>query len=272
MITKRVLNLFSEILSETNFLIKNNEFLIYKKQSENDPNDFVFPWKSKLKDNLAIQKKIKKESERSNRELVNFPCTLCSGKVSGIRQYFKQGRLPILILHYSGATTPKEKPFTKKNPNQIFKDKLTEDCWKGLIEKSFQFSFEEFFYEEYPACNFSHVDSKESDWKDRIEKCKIHVKENIQEFGIKAVVILGSSAKLVFGADLARENLGKKIEWDLGGMVVPVITMRSPEALVFLEERAKKSEDPNNLFQYGKDKRDLEDSFLEHLNLLKPFI
>lgn len=269
---KTILETFSDILKETKFLIQNQSVSVFRFQNEKDPNDFVFPWKSKVPETLEKQKKQQKESQRKNRDLVNFSCTLCQGKLSGVRQFLHKGRKPILVLHYSGATTAKEKPFTKTRPNQIFKDKLTEISWDGVVKKVFGFSYEEFYYEEYPACTFSHTDSKDSDWNTRLENCKFHVKETVEEFGIKAIVILGSSARLLFGAEKAKEQLGKVMEWELGGLKIPLLTTRSPEALVFLGEKAKKADSETNLFQYGKEKQDLEDSFVSHLSILKPYL
>lgn len=269
---KTILENFTDILKETKFLIQNQTLPVFRFQEETDPNDFVFPWKSKVPESLEIQKKQQKESQRKNRDLINFSCTLCQGKLSGVRQFLHKGRKPILVLHYSGATTAKEKPFTKTRPNQIFKDKLTEVSWDGIIQKVFGFSFEEFYYEEYPACTFSHTDSKETDWKQRLETCKVHVKETVEEFGIKAIVILGSSARLLFGPEKAKEQLGKVEDLDLNGIKIPMLTTRSPEALVFLGEKAKKSDSETNLFQYGKEKQDLEESFISHLSVLKPYL
>lgn len=269
---KTILSRFTDILTEAKFLIQNKSVSIYRFQEEKDPNDFVFPWKSKVPESLEMQKKQQKESQRKNKDLVNFSCTFCKGKLSGVRQFLHKGRKPVLILHYTGATNPKEKPFTKTKPNQIFKDKLTENSWGELVQKVFGFSFEEFFYQEYPACTFSHTDSKDTDWTERVENCKFHVKDTVEEYGIKMIVVLGSSAKLLFGADKAKELLGKQIHWDLSGLSIPIVTTRSPEALVFLGEKAKKTDSESNLFQYGKEKQELEESFISHLTLLKPFI
>lgn len=269
---KTILETFTDILKETKFLIQNQAVSIFRFQDEQDPNDYVFPWKSKVPESIENQKKQQKENQRNNRDLVNFSCTLCQGKLSGVRQFLHKGRKPILVLHYSGATTAKEKLFTKTRPNQIFKDKLTEVSWDSIVKTVFGFSYEEFYYEEYPACTFSHTDSKELDWNTRLENCKVHVKETVEEFGIKAIVILGSSARLLFGPEKAKEQLGKVIEWDLEGKKIPLLTTRSPEALVFLGEKAKKADSETNLFQYGKEKQDLEESFISHLSILKPYL
>jgi len=267
-----LLEKYSEIISELKFIINRKEFPIFKFGDEADPGEYSFPWKS-----VGIQSTVqiteeKRERQRNSRELANFPCTICAGKLAGIRNYFQIGRKPILILHYSGSTTPKEKPFIKKQAKQIFRDKITEITWSELIQKSFGFSFEEFFYEEYPACTFTPTEFVEDDWQKRIEACKIHLEENIREFGIKAIVVLGSSARLIFGTERAKEILGKEILWEIGGQKIPLLTLRSPEALVFLEEKSKKADSESNLFQYGKEKLELEDTFIQHLSQIKKYL
>jgi hypothetical protein len=254
------------------FVLQKKEIPIFKYESEVDPNETFFPWKSLVQLLPETLIKQKKEKQRNSRELANFPCTLCPGKISGIRNYFQIGRKPILVLHYSGVTSSKEKPFTKRFVNQIFRDKITEVTWSNLIQKVFGFSFEEFYYEEYPACTFGGVDFIESDWQYRVNQCKIHLKDNLKEFGIQAIILLGSSARLLFGSEKAKEYLGKEIEWDIDGQKIPLLTIRSPEALVFLEEKSKKNDSESNLFQFGKEKAELEETFISQLSLMKKYL
>ncbi|MCU0825732.1 MAG: hypothetical protein MUF77_13975 [Leptospira sp.] len=267
-----ILEKYSELISELKFTINRKEFPVFKFGDETDPAEYSFPWKPVGIPSTVQISEEKREKQRNSRELANFPCTLCAGKIAGIRNYFQIGRIPILVLHYSGSTSPKEKPFIKKQAKQIFRDKVTEVTWADLIQKTFGFSFEEFFYEEYPACTFSSVEFVESDWQKRVEACKIHLEENIKEFGIKAVLVLGSSARLIFGAEKAKEILGKEILWEIGGKQIPLLTLRSPEALVFLEEKSKKVDSESNLFQYGKEKHELEEVFIQHLTQIKKYL
>ncbi|TGN18522.1 hypothetical protein [Leptospira idonii] len=263
-----------EIIEDTKYFLKKNTLPVYKYETEPDPNDLHFLWKPLTKKSGEQKALETKEKQRSNRETINFPCSLCTGKVSGIKNFFYRGRKPILVLHYSGATTPKEKPFVKKNPNQIFREQLTEKVWGDLIQKAFGFSYLELFHQEYPACNFSHTQSTEMDWKKRVDTCKVYVEENIKDFQIEAIVILGSSAKLVFGAEKAKESLGKLIEWEIAGKKIPVLTIRSPEALVFLDEKSKgkASDEDTALFQYAQERNSLEESFLNQLKQLQSVV
>ena len=64
---KTILETFTDILKETKFLIQNHSISIYRFQDESDPNDFVFPWKSKVPESIEIQKKQQKENQRKKR-------------------------------------------------------------------------------------------------------------------------------------------------------------------------------------------------------------
>ncbi|WP_411822714.1 hypothetical protein [Leptospira sp. 'Mane'] len=269
---KEIFNQLVDVIEETKYFLKKQSLPIFHLNHEPDPGDIHFPWKALTKKTSEQKAKETKEKQRTNREVINFPCALCTGKVSGIRNFFYRGRKPILVLHYSGAVSPKDKPFVKRSPSQIFREILTEKIWSSLIEKAFGFSYQEFFYQEYPACNFSNVNSKEEDWKTRIDTCKIHIQDNISDFDIQGIILLGSSARLVFG-DKAKDFLGKTIHWEFGDKKIPVLTLRSPEALVFLDEKSKSvaSED-SVLFQYAQEKQTLETQFLDQLKSISNLI
>jgi len=268
MTQKEIFEKLIDLFEETKFFIKTNALPIRALQTEPDPQDIQFIWKP-----LTVKSKEQKQKDnqaklRANKEMINFPCSLCPNKTTGIKNFFYPGRFPILVLHYSGSSSPKEKPFIKKNPKQIFKDEITGKVWNDLIQNVYQFSAEELYYQEYPACNFNTTLSKDSDWKFRIDTCRSFVEENVRDFGIKGIILLGSSAKHVFGGEMAKQMLGKISIWDFSGTNIPVMTLRSPEALVVLDERSKQKNEEKTLFHYAEEKLNLENSFKEHLNEL----
>jgi len=262
---KKLFSSLIEIVEEAQFFIKKNSLPIFNLRSEPDPHDISFVWKPLTKKSKEQRQKETQEKQRTNRELANFPCNLCPNKTTGIKNYFYPGRFPILVLHYSGASSVKEKPFIKLNPKQVFKEEITGKLWNELIQKVYHFSSEELFYQEYPACNFNISVTKAEDWKSRIENCKSFIEENVNEFQLKGIILLGSSAKHVFGTEKAKDMVGKIDFWVLGNKKIPVITLRSPEALVFLEEKSKHTSDDKNLFHFAEEKASLERSFEEQL-------
>ncbi|TGL57404.1 hypothetical protein EHQ58_14030 [Leptospira ognonensis] len=265
---KKIFESLVDIFDDAQYFIKKNSLPIFHLRSEADPHDIAFSWKALTKKTKEQKQKETQEKQRTNRELANFPCSLCSNKTTGIKNYFYPGRFPILVLHYSGASSSKEKPFVKKNPKQVFKEELTGKVWNDLIKSVYHFSSEELFYQEYPACNFSAVSVKDEDWKVRTENCKSFVEDNVREFDLKGIILLGSSAKHVFGAELAKQMVGKLTTWQFSGKEIPVMTLRSPEALVFLDEKSKQKSEEKSLFHYAEEKNALELAYKEQLSIL----
>lgn len=262
---KQVFQSLIEIFDEASYFIKSNYLPITNLKSEQDPHDVSFSWRPLTKKTKEQRQKDNQEKQRTNRELANFPCSLCSNKTTGIKNFFYPGRIPILVLHYSGASSLKEKPFIKKNPKQVFKEEITSKVWNTLIQSTYHFSSEELFYQEYPACNFNVNTSKNEDWKTRTDTCKVFIEENIKDYNLQGILLLGSSAKHVFGAEVAKQMVGKLTHWFLNGKNIPVMTLRSPEALVFLEEKSKQKSEEKNLFIYAEEKNSLEVSYKEQL-------
>jgi len=245
-------------VDEALFLLKNESFPIFQNSDEPDPADATFVWESLREKNPTVALELAKEKQKANRDLVNFSCRLCPEKVSGIRGFLQRGRKPILVLHYSGATSPKEKSFVKKHPKQIFKDLAVESTWALLIQKAFSVSHEELYYQEYPACNFPTKSTQDSTWKPRLEACKLHIAETILENHIQFIFILGSSAKLLYGNG-AKEKVGVLDHLEIGGQTIPTMVIRSPEALVVLSDKAK------TLFSYAEERQELEKTMISQL-------
>lgn len=268
-LNRELVQIYKSLIDETSFLLKNQKFPIISYPEETDPNDISLLWKSwKDRNPLEIAKEAQ-EKLRGSRDLINFSCSLCENKQSGIRNFISRGRIPILVLHYSGAVLPKDKPFIKMNPKQIFKDALTEKIWSSLIQSAYEFTYEELYYQEFPACNFQPTKSNPESWKQRTESCKLHIKETISLHSIQGIIILGSSAKVLYG-DGVKEKLGKWEEWQFEDLSIPTMVFRSPEALVALESKSKDASlDQNALFNYAKDRKDIEQNFVSMLKEFK---
>lgn len=258
------LEIFQSIVEDSSFLINQNAFPILQLEGEKDPVDQEFHWKSLHKLNPKETLRIELEKHKITRDNINLQCQLCPGKISGIRHFLYRGRKPVLILHYSGAIQPKEKPNIKKDPTQIFKDKSIEKIWGDLVLKAYQFSHLEFFYQEFPACQFPNSSNNEIAWNQRIISCLVHVKETIKENNIRWIFILGNSARLMYG-EKAKDLLGKVNDFPIPGLKIPSMVLRSPEALIALEDKGK------TLFSYAQERIQLESSFIEQFQVAKAY-
>lgn len=232
------------ILQDLRFLIKKEDFPIFRKRGEPDPQTMELVWKENWNfgytstesgvptQTRGVQVRIPpKEQDR------NFSCKLCPERLSAVRHFIVRGRKKVLVLHYTGEFQPNKPSYAKTSPQRIFRTPEAENLFDRMIQKEFGFSMREFYYQEYPACLFSQDRSSELDWKRRVENCRVHVKETVQKEGIKGIILLGAAATLAFGKEEAAKLLGKTVEFEPG---IPMVILRSPEAILSSEQKEKK--------------------------------
>nr|WP_165778861.1 hypothetical protein [Leptospira perolatii] len=229
------------ILQDFRFLLQRNSFQILKYQGEPEPHELDLVWKENWnwgqkqltggkKEENAPVRTAPKEQDR------NFICKLCSDRLSAIRHFLIKGRKKVLVLHYTGETQTGKPAYVKTSPQRIFRTAEAEDLFDRMIQKEFGFSMREFYYQEYPACIFSQDRSSTADWKTRVENCEVQVKDTIEKEGIQGIVLLGTSAALVYGKEEASKRMGKTFEFLPG---IPMIVLRSPEAILASEQKRK---------------------------------
>lgn len=260
---------FASILSDVSFLLGENEFEIYKLDFEKNPNDFNLKWNLRF-DSLVrtnIQSAIKPTQLDKN-----FSCKLCLKKLGAIRNFAQKGTKPVLVLHYTSEFRKGHPALTKSNPNLTLRTRESEDLFDRLIKKVFGFSSKEFYFQEYPACTFNHNVSSLDDWSARMDACDMHVKDTIQEYGVKGIILMGSAAVLRLGTEKAKEKTGKIEPLSFGGIELPTIVIRSPEGVFSLEEKRKKLEanKSSDVFKQAKKEEDeVKLSLVEHLTGFK---
>ncbi|MCC5813340.1 MAG: hypothetical protein JJT78_01170 [Leptospira sp.] len=222
------------ILQDSVFLLSNSEFPVYNFNHEVYPDEIplvfqpakipTFPDKQTI---LDPQGEILAVDNYLNR---NFACKLCPDRDRGIRGFLIRGRKKLLILHYSG-NTGNATSFIKKSNKTIFRTKDIESCFEELTEKFCNTSYQEYFFQEYPACHFSkEMDTKS--WERRTTHCDNHILETVKKEGIKAILVLGSSAVLRWTPEFCKTNQGKIMAWTFSdGTKLPFAITRSPDAL-----------------------------------------
>ncbi len=168
----------------------------------------------------------------------NAACSLCSGKLFPVRNFFRSGRLPVLFLHYNGAYNSGARTRTDKSHQYIFGGAAEDAIFKKMTG-TLGLGPEDFYFQEYPACHFNPVRSLPEEWDERAKNCRIHIAETIKNSNIKHLVICGPSAIFAFGQEKARElaESGQKAQAEFGGHSLPAIVIRSPAALVSLEKK-----------------------------------
>ncbi|MCE9500777.1 MAG: hypothetical protein K8R21_09785 [Leptospira sp.] len=261
------------IIKDTVYLIRNEKIPVNHFKNEKDPEEIKFIWEEN-KPAIHLQPGIilKGTPEKSER---NFICKLCPERISGIRTFIRRGRKPVLVLHYTGEHRKNHKPFSKKNNLQIFRTKEAEDLFGRMIEKSFGFSHLEFFYQEYPGCIFNPDKSEDTDWSRRTENCKSQINETVTPEDIKAIIMLGNSAILTFGIDEAKKMTGKLNYFEINGKQIPMIVLRSPEAVLQLEAKRQKFEKNPDSTEYKtakSEESELKKTILAELQIFKESI
>lgn len=231
---RKRLESLESILHDSEFLLKSREFPIYSFQTESYPDEIPLVFQPARLSTEAFEQTILDPDGGivaiDNYLNRNFACKLCPDRDRGIRSFLTRGRKKLLILHYSGDTGGKN-AILKKNNRTIFRTKEIQESFQELIDRSLDTSYEEFFFQEYPACHFSKNMDPEN-WVRRTSACDEHVWETIQKENIKALLVLGSSAVLRWTPDFCKQNQGKLKVWTFpDGTSIPFAITRSPDAL-----------------------------------------
>ncbi|AXR61529.1 hypothetical protein [Leptospira mayottensis] len=272
---KKIISELGRILGDLRFLIQKKQVPILQFSGEQPPETTELIWKedtwlpSSQSHDLELEAtgiQVRRAARTVER---NFVCKLCSERISAVRNFIIKGRKPILVLHYTGEIVPGKPAFSKTSPDQIFRTKEAEELFGRMIQKQFGFSYREFYYQEYPACIFAHSKSNAGDWKIRTEKCEVQVKETIDSEKIKGIILLGTSAIAVYGKEKALEMMGRTLDFLPG---VPMIVLRSPEAIVAIETKRKNFRGAKDSFEFETIKKEeisVKESILSQLSLFQ---
>ncbi|EKN87138.1 hypothetical protein LEP1GSC034_0580 [Leptospira interrogans str. 2003000735] len=274
---KKILSELGRVLGDLRFLIQKKQIPILQFSGEKPPETTELVWKEGWEqsfsgfqsDDLELEAEgiqVRRSAKVAER---NFLCKLCNDRISAVRNFLIKGRKPILVLHYTGEIAPGRPAFSKTSPDQIFRTKETEELFGRMIQKQFGFSHREFYYQEYPACIFAHSKSKADDWKIRTEKCETQVKDTIESEKIKGIILLGTSAIAVYGKEKALEMMGRTLDFLPG---VPMIVLRSPEAISAIETKRMNFKGAKDSFEFETIKKEeisIKESILSQLAIFQ---
>lgn len=175
------------------------------------------------------------------RELpVNARCTLCSDRLYPVRRYRRTGRKPILLLYYNGAFGGgKQKP--DRSDKQIFATAAEDDLFARMLSAA-GLAVDDLYYQEYTACHFNDSRSLPEEWNERAGHCLGHVADTIKEFDIRILLLTGPAAIFLLSEEKARQHAqsGEALRLPLADREIPALVLRSPAALLALEQRREK--------------------------------
>ncbi|ASV11531.1 hypothetical protein B2G51_06955 [Leptospira santarosai] len=272
---KRIFSELGRILKDFRFLIQKKQVPILQFSGEQPPEIAELVWREEVwlpssqSHDLELEAtgiQVRRTARAAER---NFVCKLCTERISAVRNFIIKGRKPILVLHYTGEIAPGKPAFSKTSPDQIFRTKEAEGLFERMIRKQFGFSHREFYYQEYPACIFSHSKSNAENWKVRTEKCEVQVKETIDSEKIRGIILLGTSAIAVYGKEKALEMMGRTLDFLPG---VPMVVLRSPEAIAAIETKRKNFTGAKDSFEFETIKKEeisIKESILSQLAIFQ---
>ena len=248
--SRLLLEKYSEILGDLKELINNQEFINYKYSEEREPNSYHFNWKNLNSNEIEYFEVSNLEKPEIPKDSRNIICKKCPDRAAAIRGFIQKGNIKILVLHYTGELNPNKKVFSKLGKNQIFREGKQEEIFDRLLKKVFSHSIREFYFQEFPGCNFNHKNSNEKDWKRRCDNCLDHVEETVISEDIQGIIITGRAAVSYYGYSQAESLLEKIIDFKIKNISIPAIVIRSPEKLLSLEYQKNKFENNKNSKEY----------------------
>lgn len=169
----------------------------------------------------------------------NAACTLCDDRTFPLRGFRREGKLPVLVLHYSGPMRKGDS--LRDRSNEILFGSPEEDDLFGRMLGALNLAKDDFHYLQYPGCVFNPERSLAEDWNRRCGNCLKHVNETVSQNGIQLLLLLGASAVFLLSEEKARELAvsggSMPIPLDVG--TVPALVLRSPAAVLALERKRR---------------------------------
>ena len=255
------------ILEDLSALLDNEE-LLWNEEGQTQPEHFDFSGMGDMlrqaHDNLSIidPKSTFQDSIRSSstpgrpsesrkpaqvfrapeNQTANQKCTLCSDRIYATRRFFIQGQKPVLVVHFEG-------PFGKQSEARDRSQKLyfareEEDDLFGRMIERMKLSMDDLHFQQLPACHFVAETSSADDWNERTLNCLTHLEETIKRESIKLALITGPAAVLLFGEEGAKQfsETGEVIQMPVLSQQIGAVVIRSPAALLSLENRTRKAQ------------------------------
>ncbi len=186
---------------------------------------------------------------KSNIDLApNFHCTLCESRLYPVRNFFRSGRLPLLVLHYNGifsVSVKKALPTPRDRSKDYIFNTQAEDQLFGRMLGKLGLSLEDLYYQEYPACHFNASRSTPEDWQEWLQNCTQHVGNTIKKYQIRKIILCGNAAPALLGQKEAQQaaKTCRIFPLRLGKHCLDCVVLRSPAALLALEKQRKQAKD-----------------------------
>ena len=208
-----------EILTDLHFLLENHsKNLIWSFSHENDPLSYDLSFIPAVSDTPAV-------SEKTFKSFFNADaCTLCNRRISYKRNQWekKYPAEPYLVLVHNTFLG---------NHSRVYHDPEIDKEFHNIFKKGTAKESSDFLIREVLRC---HLGAEDVSQKEYISNCTVHIKNDIKEFGLKGILILGEAAPLLFKEKVKLENRLNKVS---DFMRLPTVVTAGPSRLVFMRQK-----------------------------------
>lgn len=223
----------TQILEDTENLLKNNSLTyLFKREGEEEIDSYDFSFSPPV-------------AEKTVERVVRTDlCTLCERRISyKPHQFGKENiREPFLVLIHNPFIDLQSENKNKK----YYQDPLVNNWLFKIFQGVFGLSPENFLVREVLRCLFGREDVKNKQW---VDLCSTHIQEDILQYSLQGILVLGEAAPLLFGKLEAQKNIAQVIQF-LGK---PTVISSGPSRLTYLQKKNALPEtiqqEKRNIFQ-----------------------
>lgn len=231
--------------------------------------DFSYVPREKEEEAPASPDEIAPRPATSRSVPANTACTLCPDRTYPLRRFSREGRLPVLVLHYNGPFRPTDS-IRDRSADMLFGSEEEERLYERMLG-ALELKKDDFHYLQYPGCVFNAERSLPEDWNRRCGHCVTHVNRAVAENEIRLLLLFGLSAVFLLSEDRARSlaQSGEVQPIPLDAGEVPALVLRSPAAVLALEHRraalAQKGKETEDYRRALEEEKRVKQSMLDTL-------
>lgn len=184
----------------------------------------------------------------------NFRCNLCTDRMYAVKRYYIAGKSSVLVLHQNGPFL--DGRFRRDQSSKfIIGSQVEDDLFSRMVTAAGK-EISDFHFQEYLACHFNPERSLEENWNERGKNCLNHVRDTIADKKISHLILTGPSAVLLLGQkkanDLAKSSGTIDLPLGPGESNIPALVIRSPAALLAIEQKRKNADANQNKAEWEK--------------------
>lgn len=201
-----------EILDGASRLARAKNFFLWRRDGEAEPGEIPLSFKPVIAEKVI------------ERTLDKNACVLCARRISYKKDQFAAKRVarPYLFLVHNDFLGPQAAFYNESSENTLF-EKMTE----GVLG----FHPRETLVREILRCHFS---AEETGDEGQLKNCEKHVRQDIETYSIRGILLFGKAATFVFRDKAAlAERQNQVFDWQ----GLPTMVCAGPNRLQFMRDK-----------------------------------